>query len=172
MMYTTPWEHIVLDNFFDKNSFFLMKKELNTYLKTAKINNSLTCIEDFSNFPSTYSCLNKNASTYSTFLNSFSCVRPYEQLTIRHQILICLGKFAYRIHDESESKILSIVTYVASNNGRGTRLYNSNKELVKEIEWKENSATIFAGITNKTWHDYYSEQGSYRITVNTFLESK
>jgi hypothetical protein len=87
-------------------------------------------------------------------------------------VLICLGKFAYRIHDESESKILSIVTYVASNNGKGTRLYDSDKKFIKEVEWKENKALIFAGITGKTWHDYYSEQGSYRITVNTFLENK
>lgn len=171
MMYTAPWEHIIQDNFYDKQSFFLMKKELNEYLKNARLTSSLTCIEDFSNLPNTLMCVSKDHSYYNSFLHKFSYTRPYKSLSIRHQVVICLGKFAYRVHDESESKILSIVTYVASNKGHGTRLYNSDKEFIKEVDWKENSATIFAGITNKTWHDYYSEQGTYRITVNTFLES-
>jgi hypothetical protein len=165
-----PWPHIIIDNHFDSQLFQAMKAELVNYAKIIKPKmNTLTKIEDFSYLPSTQKCVDASNINEST-LQYFSHHRKYKTLTIRPQVLICAGQYQYRIHDEVESKVLSVVTYIASNKGHGTRLYDNDKNLVKEVEWKENRTLIFAGITGKTWHDYYSDPASIRITINFFLE--
>jgi len=93
-MYTNPWEHIIQDNFYDKQSFFLMKKELNEYLKSARLTSSLTCIEDFSNLPNTLLCISKDHSYYNSFLHKFSYTRPYKSLSKRSRLE---RKFSYHI---------------------------------------------------------------------------
>jgi hypothetical protein len=165
-----PWPHIIIDNHFDSQLFQAMKAELINHVKVVKPKlNTLIKIEDFSYLPNTQKCVETSSINEST-LQYFPDHRKYKTLTIRPQVLICVGQYQHRIHDEVESKVLSVVTYITSNKGHGTRLYDNDKNLIKEVEWKENRTLIFAGITGKTWHDYYSDPASIRITINFFLE--
>lgn len=169
-MLTDPWPHVVYDDYFDSELFQNMKRELALYLKNnvPRIN-TLTKIEDFTKLPETKKCIDSAKIDEST-IKLFPEYRKYETLTVRPQVLICYGTYEHRIHDEVESKVLSAVTYITATSGHGTRLYDKDKNFVKEVEWKENRMMIFTGVTGKTWHDYYSEPNNIRITMNIFLE--
>lgn len=165
-----PWPHAVIDDHFEQTMFNEMKVELINYAKTHILKmNSVIKIEDFSNLPKTQLCVDASDINEST-LKYFPDHRKYTSLSIRPQVLICAGEYKHRIHDEIESKVLSVVTYITSTAGHGTRIYDVNQNFVKEVEWKENRTLVFAGITGKTWHDYYSDPKSIRITMNFFLE--
>jgi hypothetical protein len=75
------------------------------------------------------------------------------------------------IHQESLSKILSVVVYVAPCQNTGTLMYKtqSNNDYVKTIPWKPNNAFAFCGKENTTWHSYQSDILSNRVTLNFFV---
>ena len=66
--------------------------------------------------------------------------------------------YKYRIHEETRSKLISIVVFLTPDSNNGTFLYESyNQDYdnpTKAIEWKKNRAFIFSGIPNKTWHSF------------------
>jgi hypothetical protein len=146
-----------------------MQNELLNYVKTAKQLANINYVDDLSNFSATLKCV-KSKPVTQDLLNHFQDHREYKLLVPRYQVIICIGETSYPIHDEISSKILSAVTYVWSNNGAGTLLYDQDKTLVKEVDWEPNRMMAFCGQTNLTWHSYYSKAKSIRITLNTFLE--
>jgi len=82
--------------------------------------------------------------------------------------------YKHVIHDESADKILSIVLYIAPVSNKGTLLYthNDEKTLIKEVPWKQNSAFIFCGRDQSTWHSFESDETSNRITLNFFIKKQ
>lgn len=167
--YSDPWEHLTIDDFYDQTLFDDMKRELIQYVRDKKVSIALNYIEDFSDLPMTKRCIDSNPVS-EEWITHFSQHREYESLTPRHQVIICLGANSYEIHDEIPKKVLSSVTYIWSNAGTGTLIYDDDKEFVKEVEWEENKTLMFCGLDNTTWHSYYSKPRSIRITLNTFLE--
>jgi hypothetical protein len=167
--YFKPWQHITIDSYYDEQLFKAMQDELLNYVKTTKQLVNINYINDLSDFYATLTCINSKPVTQE-LLNHFQEYREYESLVPRYQVIICIGETNYPIHDEISSKILSAVTYVWSNNGTGTLLYDTDKTLIKEVEWEPNRMMAFCGQNNVTWHSYYSKPKSIRITLNTFLE--
>jgi hypothetical protein len=167
--YSDPWEHIVVDNYYDTALLKSAQEELIDYIKSGVELHSMNYINDLAIFPATKRCVDSHPVTDS-WLKDFKEFRSYNNLTIRNQIIICIGEASYNIHYENPTKILSAVTYLWSNNGTGTVLYDVNKNFVKEVEWVPNRLLLFCGKDNVTWHSYYSKPKSVRITLNTFLE--
>lgn len=85
--------------------------------------------------------------------------------TISDFSIVVAGKdFNYPIHTDAQSKLLSGVIYIAPKNNIGTTLYNSKKERITDIEWKQNRALFFSR-TDTTFHSYKSDGISKRITL-------
>ena len=169
-MQLEPWPHTVVDSTFNADLFAAMRAELIEYTKKQPLFvGKSTQFNDLSDLPATRECL--DSVDFHAMLDDFPVVRQRTNLKKRYQVMVCHGEYEHKIHDEVPRKVLSAVTYVASNKGTGTRLYDESRNFVSEVTWQENRTLIFAGITNKTWHDFYSKEGSVRITVNVFLES-
>lgn len=167
-----PWPHQTIDDFYDDTLFREMKKELIEFSK-GKIQSNYTkfdyILENFSEvLPHTVKCIKSNIISEEN-LKGFPHHRAYKNLKLKTQVIVCLNDVEYRIHDETRDKILSVVTYITPEKSIGTLIYDKNKQFVKEVEWKPNRTLIFAGIENTTWHNYKSEKGNYRITLNSFL---
>ncbi len=86
--------------------------------------------------------------------------------------------YIYPIHPEAATKLMSLITFISPEDNHGTWLYNSNKldyySPTKKIEWKQNSAFIFCGIPNTTWHSFSAKKdiSEKRITLGTFFYAK
>jgi len=172
-MNNEPWEHGVIDNFYDETLFSAMKKEIISYIRNMKSFQPKMTIRtsdvDFEKiFPESLKCLNSRPID-ETYLSMFSEHRPYKKLSHYSEINILLGELEYPIHDELHSKIMSVVTYVSPEKSIGTVLYDEDKNFSKEIDWLPNRTLIFCGKTGVTWHNYRSLPNSLRITINTFL---
>lgn len=167
--YYDPWEHIVSDNFYNSTLFERMRLELSAIFNKVMDSQQVCYINDISKFENTLACVSSNKIS-DKYLTLFSKHRPFTKLTTRNQIIFCKGKLDYRIHDESEKKILSAVTYITPDTAIGTHIYNADKSFNKSIEWLPNRLLMFCGETNKTWHSYHCDSSQYRITLNTFLE--
>jgi hypothetical protein len=167
--YSNPWEHIIVDNYYNEDMLKAAQAELISYIRSGIPLYNMNYIDDLSSFPATQNCVNTCPVT-DTWIKQFKEYRPYTNLTIRNQLVICIGESSFNIHYENPAKILSAVTYLWSNNGTGTMLYDEDKNFVKEVEWVSNRLLLFCGKDNVTWHSYYSKSKSIRITLNTFLE--
>jgi hypothetical protein len=170
---TNPWAHVIVDNFYDAQLYSQAIKEILTYLKVNNLTSRQILIKtsdvNFSTiFPATIAYINSNHIDENT-LKLFSKHREYSSISSYSEINICLGDFSYPIHDEASNKLLSAVTYLFPAKNKGTIIYDQNKNLVSEIEWKPNRTLIFAPLDGITWHSYESIGVPLRITVNTFL---
>jgi len=78
------------------------------------------------------------------------------------------------IHQETQIKIWSSVTYVTPEHNCGTMMYRqaTKESFVKEAPWKPNTSMIFTGVEHKTWHSYNSTEDSNRITLNFFIKDR
>ena len=79
--------------------------------------------------------------------------------------------YAYPVHDENIMKSFSFVMYISPEKNTGTHLYlkaNSSRPEYT-VSWMANSALLFAGVENKTWHSYTSLNNQVRITLNINL---
>jgi len=178
---TYPWEHLIIDNFYDEQLFANMKKEMSEFIREKKNNYThdirkqkrFLIMDTDINFPKilpeTYKCL-ISRPVDASYLDFFSKVRDYISIKAESEINVCLDDLDYPIHDENIKKILSCVVYVMPEESRGTILYDKDKNFVKELEWKPNTMFIFPGLEGITWHSYKCIPGSYRITINTFLK--
>ena len=82
--------------------------------------------------------------------------------------------YKHVIHDESANKILSIILYVTPISNKGTLMYTADDEntLVKTVPWKQNSAFVFCGREQSTWHSFESDETNNRITLNFFIKKQ
>lgn len=168
----TPWPHCVIDSYYNDDLHKAMQNEIVQYIKSHGIRKSQTFYQSTDsqfakNFPITDEC-SHSVSPY-LMLEMFSEHRPYKKLSHYTEINIILDGYDYPIHDENPRKVLSIVNYIAPEKSTGTLIYDTDKNFVSEVEWKQNRTLIFPGITGKTWHAYNVEPKKLRITLNTFL---
>lgn len=73
-------------------------------------------------------------------------------------------KYGMYMHTDSFDKQLSCLIPI-SQTGSGTLLYDDNKNLVKEVEWRKNTAFLFANKPNH-WHAVGSSIGTTRCLLN------
>ena len=80
--------------------------------------------------------------------------------------------YKHIIHDESADKILSIILYVTPILNKGTLMYTADDEktLAKTAPWKQNSAFVFCGRDQSTWHSFESDETNNRVTLNFFIK--
>ena len=174
---TDPWPYQLIENTFDNDVFEKLKQQ---------------CIERFSEktdkliqvFPNKFKengidfydetvdvCekLHKNLKQVHEVYPQY---RKYPTMGINVHLSITPPlPYKFYIHQEGLEKTWSSVTYVAPEKNIGTKMYTAQNEntFVREAEWKPNSAFIFCGQQNKTWHSYESNQDTNRITFNMFI---
>lgn len=182
-VYEEPWRHVVIDDTYDETLLEEFVKEVKMNLKNPEYyvqhkNNAVQSIYHTNN--NLYEAKNVLFHRSKSLLNSvdfgeafmkthFSDYRSYDNLSKLGESIMCIGETSYPIHDESENKIMSCVTYISPEKSNGTLLYDKDKNFVKEIEWKQNRTLIFCALDNVTWHAYKSTGKSFRLTLNTFL---
>ena len=97
-------------------------------------------------------------------LNEFpelSCLMD-KQIFVEYQ---SLGPyFEWKIHEDNEDKFFSLVYYHNPKKSRGTRLYDKDKNFVKEVEWKQNFGMGFFNEPHH-FHDFYTKSEP-RFTLN------
>jgi hypothetical protein len=107
-------------------------------------------------------------------LNLFPQVRRFNantNLKLRTTLFVLNTGYVHPVHNERIDKVISIVTYLAPEQGIGTHIYNIDKSYNKTVEWNPGTTLIFAGLEGVTWHSFESGQ-TYRVTLNTFLENE
>lgn len=169
---TSPWPHIIVDDYYQNDLFESMRDEIIAFVKTSRLTTKQTFFRSYENdfqtrFPKTYECARSVPAIDN--LNKFEQHRPFRKLSLYHEINVILDGHSYPIHDENPRKILSIVNYIAPELSTGTLIYDQDKNFIKEVEWKPNRTLVFAGITDVTWHSYEVRPKQPRITLNTFL---
>jgi len=169
VVYQDPWPHIVIENFYTDEVFAKIKSATKRFLK-ANVDTSIRKQEfPFADDPILQECINSRPLDTS-YLDILKDHRPYDDLKLFWEVNFLLGPHRYPIHDEASRKVLSCVVYVEPEENNGTYLYTADKTYAKQVEWKPNTAFIFAAIDGVTWHDYDCPKGKLRITINQFLE--
>ena len=194
-----PWPHIEIDDFYSPELFAALRNEVAIECKKLPLKNegfrrkmssklkgipgkkrlhgqgfkfevNINNTKD-DEFPAVKAALAERPIDES-WIKMFPEYREYSDLILLTELNVLMDELNYPIHDENPSKILSVVTYLIPETGKGTVLYDENQNYVKELEWKPNRTFIFPAITGKTWHSYNSPKGTYRITLNQFLIDK
>jgi hypothetical protein len=171
-----PWPHVVIDDHYDeqllKNAtremFSLLTSDKNEFVVKSGNNIFISKNNLYTNakFPITQKLL--QSKNVNELLELFPDHRDYTNLRLYGECILCLTSAEHPVHDESEDKVLSSVTYLYPSSGQGTMLYDQKKNFVKQILWKPNRTMVFAGKSGVTWHSYRSTD-SIRLTLNTFL---
>lgn len=175
--YDYPWKHIVIDNFFDKNEFENIRKELIGSVSSEKkkcthsFAQSLHCgtIDIIKNpaYSKTFNFVSKK--NIISFLEYFRYHRNVsDNWKYYWEINQIRDSFKYPKHYERENKVLSMIVYVDAEDGNGTLLYDENRKYVKEVDFVPNRALVFCGINNVTWHSYFNLMGT-RTTLNGYI---
>lgn len=169
VIYTDPWPHIVIHNYYDDEVFKVLRKEAKRFVRDNVDTTTRKQAFDFPKSDIIKDCINSRPLS-EKMLSNFTQHRSYEKLNLFWEVNFLLGPFRYPIHDESSRKVLSCVVYIDPEENNGTYLYDKNKKFSRQVDWKPNTALIFPAIDGVTWHDYDCPKGKYRITVNQFLE--
>lgn len=164
-----PWPHLVIENYYSPEVFSRLRSEALGFVREnvdAKTRKHAFPEPDNAAIKE---CIDSRPLT-EEMLAWFPQHRPYSALNLFWEVNFLMGPFRYPVHDESSRKVLSCVVYVDPAENNGTNLYDQNKTFSRQVDWKPNTALIFPAIDGVTWHDYDCPKGSYRITVNQFLE--
>ena len=80
--------------------------------------------------------------------------------------VVSTGKdYKFRIHNDTQDKLLSVVIYIAPDINEGTTLYSTEDGAdPKQITWVPNRAFMFSR-NNTTWHSYKADGVSSRLTL-------
>ena len=181
MFYTKPWKHEVIDNFFDDDTLQYCEEHLQSLLKKKKPFCAKQHISQSGRKNKKLFGINNkkilshfdNIFTEEYLITNFPDHRSYKLLKSVAEYNIVTDDFFYGLHEESKSKILSVIVYLSPKFSIGTLLFNQSKEFKKQIIWEPNRALVFAG--NKgTWHSYghpsyvCHQQKTPRMTINYF----
>jgi len=179
-----PWPHVVIANYYDQELFDAMKDELVAWVPLLKdkpewrkyLAKKKCTIRDIhtdpilsKELPATNVCVMSRTLSEEQ-LSLFPRHREHKKpLTLSTEVNVILDDHDYPVHSENPRKILTMVTYIMPDEGRGTCIYDKDKNYVCDIPWKPNNTLIFAGHSGETWHGYNCIPGTFRITVNSFL---
>lgn len=177
-----PWQHKVIDDILDSETFELLSSAALQLSKTKKNEDYYSdgiWLNDFETFglnskvfDSVIKISDEFLSIKKPLLSQFS---PYLKSEVGY---FNTPKFNYSInsvegsiHDEGTSKTLALIIYLIPENTPGTKLYTgSNKsDYFGQIEWKQNRGFLMCTEPGKTWHSY-TNNGLPRYTMNLYYE--
>lgn len=168
--HTDPWLHYTLPNFLPDPIFNVVEKTANKFLdiETENIKSIKNVNHASENFRNWF------IEKYPIFCNLLE-VKEIQPVDVAFQYSCynnCDDSQRYDggIHTDSFDKQLSCLIPI-SEKGSGTMLYNENKSFVKQIEWKKNTAFLFA---NKPtfWHAVGKANGTSRCLLNVIYYPK
>jgi len=172
--YSDPWEHLTFENRFTEDEIKVMVTEIIDGVRGKKVKSSGKWkFDNLEGLPTTQHIVAQHPLP-KNLIDEFSYHRPYQKIVERSQVIVCMASPTMQemhkgIHDEHESKILSLVTYLSPASQLGTYIFDRDKNFVKEMEWSSGRSFVFCAEDGVTWHSYGAKQG-VRITLNTFLE--
>lgn len=174
--FSQPWPYIIVDNFFDSETLSYIESRLlrdkKEYLKQFKKHaHQQPGGYLFENLPDYRLRSYFDACVNESFLKTnFSFYRGFDkELYSELDIKVSYKPYAQRIHDETPSKVLSTVVYVAPAHNVGTVIFDENKNFHGVVTWRPNRALIFAPSTGLTWHSFGNWENDKRITIDYFL---
>ena len=180
---TEPWNHQYIDRFFEEEEFQKIQessKILQEYYK-----DQIITANDCLNLAQVLDCIGDEVfdiilESNRKILDNIENIIKFYPNHNRYDDYISFPSFHIlppetdwqKIHDESKDKTVSIVVYLYPENSTGTSLYKNKDRgsFVKEIEWKSNSAMLFCGEEDVTWHDFCSKENP-RVTLNYFIRT-
>ena len=177
MIDNEPWEHIIIDDFFEKHDFD--KISMACINLQEKYKDRIVTADSCLSFAEVYDVigedvfeiiLKSNRALLDT-IDQYPVHRKFKQyISFPTFHLLPPNVPPQKVHDEAYDKSISVVVYLYPDSSVGTALFKSQlrDSFVKEVEWKPNRAMIFCGKENVTWHDFYSRENP-RITLNFFV---
>lgn len=177
-----PWKHKIIDNFFEITDFEKISLAANKLHK--KYEGQLITADTCLSLAEAYDDIGEDVfniilDTNKEILENIeNIVKPFsarmytEYVSLPSFHILPPNSGWQLVHDEALDKTISIVVYLWPDNSVGTAMYkNSSREsLVKEITWKTNTAMLFCGESNVTWHDFGSRENP-RVTLNFFIRT-
>ena len=175
---TDPWDHKIVDNFFEDSAFYHLEKAAKHLEQFAQYRESISIYPfDFEKYgidpivsDIIISASNKLLNHVDNITNSFPIHGNSYQGYFSLLHFAVTGKdFKFNIHTDSSNKVLTAVTYISEGSYRGTMIYRSHTEdsYVKDIEWKQNRSFIICPVENKdTWHNWENYSDTARVSIN------
>jgi hypothetical protein len=199
-VYTYPWEHQIVDNILDQNSFDKVRSicshliDIDNIKKhpllTKKMKQACLGSWNYSQRFHIYDLINCGVSedlvelihdvsqeflSILTNIHSrYSNSRIFELYQTVTHINLDFSGLPRDIHDDDLRKSVSIVVYLNPEENEATSLHlsNSPESIVKIPEWKLNRGLIFCPEKNKTWHSYQvKETKKVRFALAIFIEN-
>ena len=179
--YTYPWQYFVVDNVLDYAEYQTIRKfaELKNKKYTNITKKQVLQHEDWDNKEINnivYSLVKKVKKYCFDNRDKFPKLElsDEEHLNVVDLQFSPPAPYSYPIHPESRLKKFSFIVYISPNEDNGTHLYISkySKKPNATVPWKMNSAMLFAGIDEVTWHSYSTLGNENRITLNIFFTPK
>ena len=204
--YDNPWRHCTIDDFFPEdiytrlsghfedianisNTYFRPKKQTKYYFSTHEplrtqdlnINVDVSAVKnsfeeilgDLPNLIQEF--MGDNLPLFQGIQTQLKYREMFDEMFL-HGIQMQPPNYDYHIHDETEQKFMSLVTYIAPKKNFGTMLYKSKdtpyEEPCKHVEWKPNRAFIFSGSKKTTYHAFKTNQFDHRQTYVAFFRKK
>lgn len=167
--YSEPWDYILISNFLPIKMFDFAQNiaKSNLDFETPKHKSMLNYnhdknFEDWCSnlYPFFCKTLNVKIITPVKILFQYTCYNNFDDSS----------RYDGGIHTDSFDKQISCLIPL-SDKGSGTMLYNDKKELAKQIEWKQNTAFIFANKPNH-WHSVGLANETSRCLLNVIYMPK
>ncbi len=168
--YLKPWPHLVIDNFYDEETWAYIcdKKSLfSKHKKSANVRNygiSFSHIED----PVIESYLLEKLPT-DFLVSKFHNHRDFTKFKLDLSLKILNLPKQFPMHDDADkTQTFSLISYIEPEHSVGTILFDKDKNLNKIVTWKPNRAVIFASIPDVSWHSAGNWEESDRYSVVNF----
>lgn len=173
-MITEPWPHLIIDDFLKPRD--LISLQLRCGLFNHEITNHIErtgILKGHYRFKFETDILKEY--DVPGYFNQFEQKRPYTELGKLIQLVKTCEETTYPIHDDAPHKIFALLIYIAPHENVGTQIYDADKKLVKQIEWKPNRCVMFCPLSDVTWHGYGSSTDRFTLMYNlvdTAINSK
>lgn len=180
-LFLDPWRHKIINSFFAPEDFSVIEesaKRLEDAYRTSTITadsclslaEALSIIGDEA-FDIILKANRVLLDNFKLLIDDFPNSRTFEDyISFPTFHVLPPNTPPQKVHDEAYDKSVSIVVYLYPTVSVGTALFltKDRSSFVREVEWVQNTAMMFCGEENVTWHDFYSRD-STRVTLNFFL---
>lgn len=199
-VYDYPWEHQIVDDIINKESFdkirsickhLVDRENIKKYpLLTKKMKQACMGSWNLSQVFHIYDLINCGVSEdivelmhdisqefleiTSQIHSKYSNPRIFNSYQAVPNINMDFQGLPRDVHDEDPRKSVSVVVYLDPEENEATALHldETVESIVKIPEWKLNRGLIFCGEKNKTWHSYkVKENKKIRFAFVIFLEN-
>jgi hypothetical protein len=179
--YNDPFKHVIIDNFFDKDTLDFIQSKIDYKIENTDIYNILNTnrARQRLSMKQLYDYnidIDEPLSKYFKLIDTLDIKQDKEKTYTSQYAYFPRAKPEvedYPVHTENIYKAVSVVVYLNKDHNNGTELYDNKKQFVKEIEHKYNRAFVMSGFNNQngklpgnsTWHTYRTKPGTIRKTL-------